>query len=237
MALSASPNPERLPPVQMELAGSLPLFAGPVGGSIAASEPLASFRRKQLLFNRIVQAGQVHVYRADCAAGERLRVQVMVPVLKHGGALAPAVAVVAPGLPYQGEIPNLPIKLPAGCASLIAMPPTVLMAPMKDMLTRATYYPGPVIDSRTLVGGRCYILVWSPQNNVGKYVLQVGHAWSFSWRYWLQVPRFWWQIRGWFGLSRWQAYAALGGAVALGLVARRAMRWWRRRRAARQMTA
>jgi hypothetical protein len=36
------------------------------------------------------------------------------------------------------------------------------------------------------------------------------------WTYWAQVPLFWWQLRGWFGLSRAVAYAAAAGVVTLG---------------------
>jgi hypothetical protein len=84
---------------------------------------------------------------------------------------------------------------------------------VEDVLTRVRYYPGPTIDTRTLVGGRCYIVVWSPSNHVGKYVLQVGQRWPTRVTYWLRLPGTWWQIRGWFGLSRMAAVYA-GTAVA-----------------------
>ena len=216
--------------VWSDLAGSLPRFPTNVGTSLTASTQLPNFHSKQLLFGRIDMPGRVHVYSTDCEAGERLRVQLMVPVLPTGGSLAPAVAVVAQSLPYSADVQKLPLPLPAGYSAVVAPPPGELVAPVRDRLTSAGFYPGPVIDTRTLVGGRCYIVVWSPHNHLGKYVLQVGYAWPWSWRYWLQLPRFWWQIRGWFGLSRWQAYAL---AVLILLVALLA-RGVRRRRRARQ---
>ena len=79
------------------------------------------------------------------------------------------------------------------------------------------YYPGPVVDTRTLVGGRCYVVVWSPHNHMGKYVLQIGRTWSWRWTYWAQIPRFWWQIRGWFGLDRSAAYGIAAGALVARL--------------------
>jgi hypothetical protein len=39
------------------------------------------------------------------------------------------------------------------------------------------------------------------------------------WTYWAQLPFFWWQIRGWFGLSRAAAYGAALGAAGLGAMA------------------
>jgi hypothetical protein len=215
------------------LAGSLPVFPRAVGGTLTSGAPLASFRSRQLLFNRLDMPGRVHVYRAECQAGERLRVQLLVPVLRAGSALAPSMALVAQSLPYSADVQKLPFTLPAGYSAVVAPPPGELVAPVHDMLTRAGYYPGPVIDSRTLVGGRCYIVVWSPHNHMGKYVLQVGYTWPWRLAYWLQVPRFWWQIRGWFGLSRWQAYAMGLGvvvvALAAGLIGRRVRRRSRRR--------
>ena len=201
-----------------ELAGSLPLFPKQPGGTLTTSQPLRTVRNKQLLFNRLSQPGQVHVYSAECGAGERLRVQMFVPVLPLGGSVVPAFAVVAQSLPYSADIQKLPLTLPAGYSAVVAPPPAELLTPVQDMLTHVRYYPGPTIDTRTLVSGRCYVIVWSPQNHMGKYVLQVGNGWPWPWRwnYWLQLPRYWWQIRGWFGLSRKAAYAVVAGLLLLG---------------------
>ena len=130
----------------------------------------------------------MHVYRAECRAGERLRVQMLVPVLPLGGSVVPAFAVVAQSLPYSADLQKLPFPLPAGFSAVVAPPPTDLVAPIADALTRVRYYPGPVIDTKTLVGGRAYIVVWSPHNHMGKYALQVGHRWPFRWTYWTQIP-------------------------------------------------
>ncbi len=116
---------------------------------------------------------------------------------------------------------------------MVAPPPNNLAQSVRDGLTQVRYYPGPAIDTKTLVGGRCYVVVWSPDNTMGKYMLQVGHRWPFQWAYWLQIPRYWWQIRGWFGKSRTIAYA---GAALLTLVTLLGWLWLggRRRRRASQ---
>jgi hypothetical protein len=202
-----------------DLAGSRPIFPKVPGNTLLTSLELPSFRQKRLLFNRLGYPGQVHVYQAECRAGERLRVQMLVPVLPLGGSVVPAFAVVAQSLPYSADVQKLPLDLPAGYSAVVAPPPTELVTPVRDMLTHVRYYPGPLIDTRTLVGGRCYIIVWSPHNHMGKYVLQIGHGWPWRWTYWLQVPRFWWQIRGWFGLSRAAAYWAAAGILLLGFIA------------------
>jgi hypothetical protein len=186
------------------------------------------FRQRHLIFSYIDRPGRVHVYRADCRAGERLRVQMLTPVLPDGGAVIPAMAVIAQSLPYDDEESKLPLSLPAGYSAVVASPPRALLAPVRDLLTRVSYYPGPVIDTRTLVGGRCYIAVWSPQNQMGKYALHVGHSWPWSWRYWLGVPSYWWKIRGWFGHSRKSAFVVLGALLLLLLVARSLLRRSRR---------
>ncbi|MEZ4727669.1 MAG: hypothetical protein R3E79_11110 [Caldilineaceae bacterium] len=164
-----------------DLAGSLPVFPKIPGDSLATGLVLSDLRRKQLIFNRLAQPGQVHVYSAECRAGERLRVQMFVPVLPLGGSVVPAFAVVAQSLPYSADVQKLPLELPAGYSAVVAPPPGELLTPVNDMLTRVRYYPGPLIDTRTLVGGRCYIIVWSPHNHMGKYVLQVGANWPWKW--------------------------------------------------------
>jgi hypothetical protein len=216
-----------------DLAGSLPEFPGVPGSTLPTSLSVPSFQQKRLLFNRLGQPGQVHVYRADCRAGDRIRVQMLVPVLPVGGAVVPAFAVVAQSLPYSADVHKLPFVLPAGLSAVVAPPPTELVAPVADALTNVRYYPGPTIDTKTLVGGRAYIVVWSPHNHMGKYVLQIGNRWPMRWTYWAQIPLFWWQIRGWFGLSRAAAYAVIAGIVGLGALTFAALR--RRRRVQRDV--
>lgn len=199
-----------------DLAGSTPLFPGVPGSDLASSLPLPDLRYKRLIFNRLYTPGQVHVYRAECVAGERLRVQMHVPVLPLGGGLTPAFALVGQSLPYSADVRRLPVELPAGYSAVVAPPPTDLALPLRDTLTGIRLYPGPAIDTRTLVGGRCYVVVWSLHNHVGKYVLQTGQNWVFAPVYWAQLPLFWWQMRGWFGLSRMAGYVAAAAVLALG---------------------
>jgi hypothetical protein len=219
MVSEQTTTPSHLPHISSDLAGSTPVFARGVGSTLVTSSELADFRQRQLIFNQLERPGRVHVYRADCPAGARVRVQMLTPVLPDHGSVMPAVAVIAQSLPYSGEEGRLPFSLPAGYSAVVAAPPRVLLAPVRDMLTRVSYYPGPVIDTRTLVGGRCYIAVWSPQNQMGKYALHVGYSWPWSWRYWLGVPSYWWRIRGWFGYSRKAAIALIGLLVLLIWVA------------------
>jgi hypothetical protein len=143
----------------------------------------------------------------------------LVPVLPLGGAVVPAFAVIAQSLPYSADVHKLPIDLPVGYSAVVAPPPNQLVLPLRDRLTGAQFYPGPAVDTHTLVSGRCYIVVWSPHNHMGKYVLQSGYSWPWQSTYWLRTPWFWWQIRGWFGQSRAAAYAVLGGLFVGGLVA------------------
>lgn len=203
----------------VDLAGSLPIFPLAPGGTLPTSLALPDFRQKRVLFQHLARPGQVHVYRTECRAGDRLRVQMLMPVLPNGRAVAPAFAVVAQSLPYSADVRKLPFELPAGYSAVVAPPPGELMTPLQDVLTRVHYYPGPVIDTRTLVGGRCYIVVWSPQHQMGKYALQIGHSWPWQVGYWAQLPRYWWQIRGWFGQSRAAAYVVGAGVLLLSFLA------------------
>jgi len=211
-------NPSQNGPVApgIDLAGSLPLFPHRPGNDLVSSLSLPDFGAKRLIFGRFTQPGQVHVYSTKCRAGERLRARMFVPVLPRGGAVVPAFAVVAQSLPYSADVQKLPVDLPAGYSAIVAPPPSELLQPVEDILTRVRYYPGPLVDTRTLVGGRCYLVVWSPHNHMGKYVLQIGHRWPLRWTYWAQIPLFWWQIRGWFGLSRAAAYTLGAGALLVG---------------------
>jgi len=219
--------PQSQPPVRtgVEFAGSRPLFPGQTGGKLITGLPIGSFQEKRLIFNQIDKPGQVHVYRLDTQAGERLRCQMLVPVLPRGGGIAPAFAIIGQSLPYSADVQRLPVDLPQGYSAIVAPPPTQLLQPLEDALTRSRYYPGPVIDTRTLVGGACYLAVWHPHNQMGKYVIQIGHRWPLGATYWASVPLFWWRIRGWFGLDRAGGVAVVLGVVLLGLLA---VRLWKR---------
>ena len=217
------------PPVPgVDLAGSVPVFGSRPGNRLIDGESFADFSRKRLIFGEFTERGQTHVYRVDCKAGDRLRAQLFAPVLPRGGSVLPTFAVVARSLPYSADTQKVPLDLPRGYRSIVAPPPTELLQPVKDVLTRVQYYPGPLIDTRTLVGGRCYLVVWLPDNQMGTYVISIGHRWHLRWSYWAQLPLYWWRIRGWFGLSRAAAYYLLAGGllavVAGAAILRRARR-------------
>ena len=211
----AEAGPRPVPGV--DLAGSVPVFVSRPGSQLVDGESFADFSRKRLIFGAFTRLGETHVYRVDCKAGDRLRAQMFVPVLPRGGSVVPTFAVVARSLPYSADAEKLPLELPQGYSAIVAPPPSELLQPVKDVLTRVRYFPGPLIDTRTLVGGRCYLVVWTPRNRMGKYVISIGHRWHVRWSYWAQLPLYWWRIRGWFGLSRAAALYALAGAVLIAL--------------------
>ena len=197
----------------VDLAGSVPIFGSRPGSQLVDGESFSDFSRKRLIFGAFTRLGETHVYRVDCNSGDRLRAQMFVPVLPRGGSVVPTFAIVARSLPYSADTEKLPLELPHGYSAIVAPAPSELLQPVKDVLTRVHYYPGPLIDSRTVVGGRCYLVVWTPHNRLGKYVISIGHRWHLRWSYWAQLPLYWWRIRGWFGLSRTAALYVLAGVL------------------------
>ena len=213
----------------VDLAGSVPVFRSRPSSRLIDGDSFSDFSRKRLIFGEFTERGQTHVYRVDCKAGDRLRAQLFVPVLPRGGSVLPTFAVVARSLPYSADTQKVPLELPHGYRSIVAPPPTELLQPVKDLLTRVHYFPGPLIDTRTLVGGRCYLVVWLPDNQMGKYVISIGHRWHLRWSYWAQLPFYWWRIRGWFGLSRAAAFYVLAGGLLAVLAGAAILRRARRR--------
>ena len=196
-----------LPRPSTELAQSRPCFLTGVGRTFATASPLQDVTTQQTIFGMMDSPGSVHVLRADCPAGQRLRVQLFSPVLQRGRAPAMALAVVAQGLRTVFDGPKPPIHLPAGYGAVSVGPVTKQAIPLVDRIAGARFFAGPAVDEVTLVGGRCYILVWSPDNQPGKYLLQVGYAPFQAGR--LAALLAWWRIRGWFGLSRMAGMVAL----------------------------
>lgn len=209
--LGTEAEPRPVPGV--DLAGSVPVFGSRPGSQLVDGDSFADFSRKRLIFGAFTRLGETHVYRVDCKAGDRLRAQMFVPVLPRGGSVVPTFAIVARSLPYSADTEKLPLELPHGYSAIVAPAPSELLQPVMDVLTRVQYYPGPLIDSRTVVGGRCYLVVWTPHNRLGKYVISLGHRWHVRWSYWAQLPLYWWRIRGWFGLSRAAMLYVLAGVL------------------------
>lgn len=213
----------RLPRPTAELAQSRPRFLRDAGRTPATATPLADVTTKQTIFGMLDQPGSVHVFRADCPAGQRLRAQVFAPSLQGGRALVPALALVAQGVRTGVDGPEIPVPLPAGYGAVSVAPAAKLADPLVDRLTGAQFFAGPLVDEVTLVGGRCYVVVWSPDKQPGKYLLQVGYAPSRVGR--LAIATAWWRIRGWFGLSRTGGVVALlAAALVIGLVLRLLLR-------------
>jgi hypothetical protein len=212
--LSAWSSPVE-PVLPLHLAASRVRILEGAGRSLAVATPLGGMTRCSVVLNTIDHPGRGHVYRADCPAGTRLRVQVLIPSLAAGRALNPAVAVLAQGAPASNNSLKLPVSVPAGYSAQVAAPAKTQPQTHTDALTGATFAVGRTIDTRTLVGGRVYVVVWSPDNLMGKYALQVGYAPVHEWGQWLLAPWIWWQVRGWFGLGRTAAYVVLAAALLL----------------------
>jgi hypothetical protein len=212
------------PDTGLDMVGSLPVVAHHAGGTIATSMELPAFRQKLLILGRLEAPGSVQVYTAECHAGERLRVQMLAPLLRMERGIAPSFALIAQSLPYSADVHKLPFALPAGFSAVVAPAyagaPQEMAPAMRDPLTQARYYPGPVIDTRTLVGGRFYIVVWSPERHLGKFAVSIGSQWPLDWWYWLQMPLYWWKIRAWFGLGHRPAYLALAAMASTYALAR-----------------
>lgn len=196
----------RSPQGSSELTASHARFLSAVGATLATATDLGDPARKQAIYSALDRPGAVHVYRLDCPAGQRLRVQVLAPILQAGRALSPAVALLAHGVRSGVGQLTLPLNLPGGYAAVAVEPPAKLTLPQVDRWTGARFYAGPLIDERTLVGGRCYIVVWSPDKQLGKYLLQVGYARRQGRLGGLLA---WWRVRGWFGMSRAAGYVAV----------------------------
>ena len=174
---SSSLSPSSEPTLPLHLAGSLVRLLRGAGVALASATSLTDVTRCQVILNQFDHPGRAHVYRADCSAGTRLRVQLLTPALSVGRALTPAVAVLAQGIPAGGDALKLPVTVPAGYSAQTIAPPKRQTRMQTDALTGAGFFPGRAIDTKTLVGGRVYVVVWSPRQSDG----QVCHAdWTYA---------------------------------------------------------
>lgn len=201
-----------------------PVF-GQSGGTITLDEIQVS----HAYYMEIESPGQVDTYVFEGLAGEHLHAGIVIPAIEGLEDFGVSMALLGPGLPAVN-----PAALPPGVDSTTdsAGMQQALVCPTEtnddffEPFTQTNYWKRQTLETDLPATGTYQLMIWNPEGQTGKYVLDVGTLEEFGIGDLLVFPVWWLQVHRFFGQTEYLVSgAALVAILVGGLVV-----WLRRRR-------
>jgi len=155
---------------------------------------------------------QIDVYTFEAETGQELHAGIQIPAVKGLQEYGVTVALFGPGLPEAD--PNiLPPDHPEDLGAMIY--PSKVTDDFFEPFTQTKYWGRQEINLNLPSVGNYYLLVWQPDGQAGKYVLDTGRAEVFKPGDLFRFPVWWVRVHIFFGHGPW---LALGSALILFVV-------------------
>jgi len=181
------------------------------------------------VYTELRHPGEVDYYTFEARQGTPLYTQMVIPQISGLEQFVPSIVLVGPGLPAPQEA--LPVPLPPGDGAVLIQPqPGEQPQSFYEPITQTNYWEWQEYRAPAPADGTYYLLVFDPQNQVGKYVLAIGEREDYGFGDLLQLPVIWWKVHAYFGETSWSTAlaAATVGVILLTIVMTVAWRRWRR---------
>lgn len=162
---------------------------------------------------RNLDSGQIDVYTFESDAGQDLHAGIQIPAVDGLQEYGVTAALFGPGLP-EADPNALPPDHPADLGALVF--PSSVSADFFEPFTQTYYWGRQQIDLALPAGGAYYLLVWHPDGQPGKYVLDTGRAEVFEPADVLRFPVWWLRVHIFFGHG--PALALTGVLIALAVL-------------------
>jgi hypothetical protein len=157
------------------------------------------------------QFGYIHLYRFEAQAGQNLYGGINIPSISGLEDYAVSLALVGPGLPLE-DVDALPLAVPEeGLGAVIF--PTQVSEDFFEPFTLTRYWGRQSMDLELPESGPYFLVVWNPDGQPGKYVMDTGRAEEFSPGDIFRFPVWWVQVHLFF--EHGPALAAAAGLLAL----------------------
>jgi hypothetical protein len=170
--------------------------------------------------------GQVQYYGMNFEAGDRILLDLIIPVDEGRRGFLPMMALVGPGMPMIGNLPN-EVEVPFGYGHIVGnsdMPTD----PSFEPFSPGSYYQLAEMETTAGRSGQYYVVVWEGQDSPGvggNYGFPVGFREEFTMEEMAFIPFSLLGVYGWEGQEQWAIFAPMVIAfVAIGLYA-----YWNRR--------
>lgn len=188
-------------------------------------------------YQELETADQVDQYTFTAAAGDFFHAGVNVPAIAGLESYGVSLALVGPGLP-----PLPPDSLPEVAAdhhhdtdvAEHEHAPTGLVLPsvrsedFYEPFTQTNYWSRQTLELDLPESGAYTLLIWNPEEALGKYVLDTGTKEVFGPADLFRFPIWWVDVHAYFGHTPYIVAVGLGLVVLVG--------WWLRRRYGRSQT-
>lgn len=201
-----------------------PVFGEP-GGTITLDEIQVS----HAYYMEIESPGQVDTYVFQGQAGEHLHAGIVIPAIEGLEDFGVSMALLGPGLPAVDATalpPGVKSSTDAAGQQQALICPTETNDDFFEPFTQTNYWKRQTLETDLPATGTYQLIIWSPEGQTGKYVLDVGTLEEFGIGDLLVFPVWWLQVHRFFGHTE---YLAVGAALVAILVGGLVV-WLRRRR-------
>lgn len=169
---------------------------------------------KSWAFYSHLHQGEALYYKFEIQEGERLLLNLIVPVKDGDDGFVPRMVMMAPGIPNQGALPSW-VEVPEGYGY------RVIDTSLPDEVTYEGFSPSAFYDlgrtdSPAPVTGKYYVAVFAPAPQEGNFAMVVGYGESFTAQEWLLIPFSLYTVYLWEGQEPWEILSPMIATVVLG---------------------
>jgi hypothetical protein len=183
---------------------------------------------KSWAFYSHLHHGEALYYTFEIQEGERLLLNLIVPVKDGNEGFLPRIAVMAPGMADEGALPSW-VEVPDGYGYQV-MDTVLPDEATYEGFSPSAFYDLGRTDSPAPVTGKYYVAVFAPASQGGNFALVVGYGESFTAQEWLLIPFSLYRVYLWEGQEPWQIMGPMALTVILGSLL---IAYYRKRRSER----
>ncbi|MHC1679908.1 MAG: hypothetical protein AB9860_01480 [Methanomassiliicoccales archaeon] len=169
---------------------------------------------KSWAFYSHLHQGEALYFTFEIQEGERLLLNLIVPVKDGDDGFAPRMVMMAPGIADQGAIPSW-VEVPEGYGYQVIDTSLPEEATYEGFSPSAFYDLGRT-DSPAPVTGKYYVAVFAPAALEGNFALVIGYGESFTAQEWLLIPFNLYTVYLWEGQEPWEILAPMVLTAVLG---------------------
>ncbi|MGD8404071.1 MAG: hypothetical protein PVJ21_10445 [Anaerolineales bacterium] len=158
---------------------------------------------------------QVDVYTFEAEIGQELHAGIQIPAINGLQDYGVTVALFGPGL-LEADPNTLPPNHPEDLGAIVFS--SVVTDNFFEPFTQTNYWGRQEINLNLPGDGTYYLLVWQPDGQSGKYVLDTGRAEVFKPGDVFRFPVWWVRVHIFFGHGPWLALGAILILFVVGLL-------------------
>ncbi len=169
---------------------------------------------KSWAFYSHLHHGEALYFSFEIQEGERLLLDLIVPVKDGDEGFLPRMVMMAPGIADQGAIPSW-VEVPEGYGYQV-IDTSLPEEATYEGFTPSAFYDLGRTDSPAPASGKYYVAIFAPAPQEGNVALVIGYGESFTAQEWLLIPFSLYTIYLWEGQESWEILSPMIVTVVLG---------------------